>query len=105
MPEPQLRRNDRGELDDHAGEDHADHRHQLDEDVQAGAGGVLERIADRVADDRGLVHRVLGAVGQLLAAVGALLDVLLGVVPGAAGVVERDGQDEAGRSGRRPAGP
>ena len=30
------------------------HRHELDEDVEGGAGGVLERVAHGVADDGGL---------------------------------------------------
>ena len=63
---------------------------QLDEDVQGGAGGVLEGIAHGVAHDSGLV--ALGA----LAAVVAGLDVLLGVVPGAAGVGHEHGHGEAG---------
>src|SRR5437773_2696264 len=32
-------------------DDERDRREQLDEDVQGRSGGVLERIADRVADD------------------------------------------------------
>ena len=48
--------------------------------LSAGPGRVLERVADRVADDR-------GAVGiAALAAVVAVLDVLLGVVPRTTGV-------------------
>src|SRR5437667_10120994 len=65
------------------GEHQGDCCQQFDEDVQGGAGGVLEWIADRVADDRRRVgvrllaeHRT-GRVEQV-----ARLDVLLGVVPG-----------------------
>ena len=56
----------------------------------AGPGGVLVRVADRVAGDRGGVG--LGA----LAAVGAVLDQLLRVVPGAAAGGHRDREEEAG---------
>ena len=79
----------RVELHYNAREDHADHRHQLDKDVQAGAGSVLAGVAHGVTDYGGLM--CLGT----LAAVCALFDVLLGVVPGAACVVERDCQDKA----------
>ena len=56
----------------------------------AGPGGVLVGIADRVAGHRRLVG--LGA----LAAVVAFLDVLLGVVPGAAARGHRDRDEQAG---------
>ena len=62
----------------------------LIEHVQRRTRRVLERIADRVADDRRLVR--LGA----LAAVRAGLDVLLGVVPGAAAVVQEARHQDAG---------
>ena len=58
--------------------------------MQRGAGSVLERVADGVADDRRLVG--LGA----FAAVRAGLDVFLGVIPGAAAVVENGGHQDAG---------
>ena len=64
--------------------------HDLDERVERGAGGVLEGVADRVADDRRLVG--LGA----LAAVVAVLDVLLGVVPRPARVRQVVGHQLAG---------
>ena len=45
----------------HAGErQQADHVHHLDQRVDGRAGGVLQRIADRVAGDAGLV--LLGAL-------------------------------------------
>ena len=37
--------------DDQAREDHADHTHQFDQDVEARAGRVLERVADGIADE------------------------------------------------------
>src|SRR5262245_40577346 len=46
-------------------QDQGDRRQQLDQDVQRRPGGVLERIADRVADDRRLVR--LGALADHLA--------------------------------------
>ena len=70
--------------------------HHLDQRVEGRAGGVLERVADGVADDGGLVG--LGA----LAAHVAVLDVLLGVVPGAAGVGQEVGHELAGEDGARP---
>src|SRR6266571_4931228 len=63
-----------------------DQRHraqQLDQHVERRARGVLERIAHRIPDDGRLVGR------RALAAVFAGLDELLGVVPGAAPVVEQ----------------
>ena len=59
----------------------------------------LNGIADGVADDGRLV-----GVGAL-AAVGPAFDVLLGVVPGAAGVGHEDGHAEAAGQRARPAGP
>jgi hypothetical protein len=81
----------------------------LDHRVDGRAGGVLVGIADGVAG-----HRRLVGVGAL-AAVMAVLDVLLGVVPGAAARGHRDGDEQAGHDhaeqhgaergeGRRPAG-
>ena len=45
----------RGGLAEEGGEDEGDHGHQLDENVHAGPGGVLEGVADGVAHHRGLV--------------------------------------------------
>ena len=75
---------------DQAGEHNGNGGAQLDQDVEGGTGGILEGVAHSVADDGGLV-----AVGAL-AAMGAALDVLLGVVPGAAGVGHEHGHHEAG---------
>src|SRR2546427_6694498 len=62
---------------------------QLDEHVQRGPGGVLERIAHRVTNHGGLVGRAP------LAAVLARLDELLRVVPRAAAIVEQRGHQDA----------
>mmetsp|Transcript_88980 Transcript_88980/g.154311 ORF Transcript_88980/g.154311 Transcript_88980/m.154311 type:complete len:488 (+) Transcript_88980:469-1932(+) len=72
-----------------------DDGHQLDQDVERRAGGVLEGVADGVARDGRLVHvRALPAERLLN------LDVLLGVVPGPAGVGHLHRQHEP-----RPDGP
>lgn len=75
--------------DGEAGHDDGDHRHELDEDVERGAGGVFEGVAYGVANYGGLVH-----VGAFAAEV-AFLDIFLGVVPRAAGVGHEDGKNEA----------
>lgn len=63
-------------------DDERDGGHDLDEDVEAGADGVLERVAHGVADDGGVV------LGAALASTfdRARFDGLFAVVPGAAGV-------------------
>ena len=58
--------------------------------LSAGPGGVLERVADRVADHGRLVG--LGALAALV----AVLDVLLGVVPRATGVAQEVGHELTG---------
>src|SRR6266704_36352 len=75
-----------------------DRAQQLDQHMQRRAGGVLERIAHRVAHDRGLVG------GAALPTVLAGLDVLLGVVPGAAAVVEHRGDEDAADRAHRQEG-
>src|SRR5687767_6831716 len=70
--------------DEQRSEDEGDGGQQLDQDVERGAGGVLQGVAHGVAHDRGLVG------GGALAAVSAGLDVLLGVVPGAPAVVHEE---------------
>ena len=65
-------------------------REQFDEHMQTRSGGVLERIADRVARHRRLVG------GAALAAVRAGFNELLRVVPGAASVIHIGGEDDAG---------
>mmetsp|Transcript_25528 Transcript_25528/g.85568 ORF Transcript_25528/g.85568 Transcript_25528/m.85568 type:complete len:442 (-) Transcript_25528:1173-2498(-) len=73
-----------------------DDRHELHHDVDGGARGVLERVADGVADDGRLVQVRALALGLGLAVDhdghAALLDVLLSVVPRAARVGLRDGE-------------
>ena len=62
-----------------------------------GPGGVLERIADRVADDgRGVGVGALAEDVALVVLEVAGLDVLLGVVPRTAAVVEHGGEHDAG---------
>src|SRR5437667_3411717 len=69
---------------------HQGHRaQQLDQHVDGGAGRILERIADGVAHDRRLVG------GTALAAILARLDVLLGVVPRPAAVVQHRRDQDA----------
>ena len=65
---------------DEAGEYDGNGGAELDKDVEGGAGGILERIANGVANNSSLV------LVAALAAVVAALDVLLGIVPSAAGV-------------------
>eukprot|EP00760_Papus_ankaliazontas_P033540 PhM_4_TR640/c0_g1_i1/m.18751 len=81
-------------LDDR-GEHDRDDGHELDENVQGGARGVLERIANGVTDDSGLVD------GGALAGPGnaAGFNVLLGVVPGATSVGAGDGHLHTGDEG------
>ena len=81
-------------LVDGVGEHKGENSHELDQDVEGGAGGVLERVADGVAHDGSLVlgaRHLLAVLPQALLAglVRALdellhlaaLNVLLGVVP------------------------
>ena len=68
--------NDR-EIDYQRGKYDGNHRQQLDEDVDSGAGSILEGIAYGIANDSSLVGIAA------LAAVYAALNVLLGVIPGA----------------------
>ena len=65
----------------------------LDERVYRGTGGVFVGIAHGVAR-----HRRLVRVGTL-APVMAVLDILLGVVPGAAPYGHRDGHEDPGDDG------
>src|SRR3990170_3506462 len=87
---------------DEQGRQHqGDRAQQLDQHVQRRPGGVLVGIAHRIADDRRLVSVCPLAERLHLARVAGRhlehprLDVLLGVVPGAADVVEEGGQDDA----------
>ena len=50
-------------LDEQRGKDRGDDGHELDEDVEARAGRILERVADCVADyRRGVRRRAFAAV-------------------------------------------
>ena len=81
------------QLHDRRGDQHRDEVHHLDQRVDRRAGGVLERVADGVADDGRRVR--LGA----LAAVGAVLDDLLRVVPRPAGVGQEHRHEHTGADG------
>ena len=83
-PMPLLRRQRHGKFDGQQSEQ----RRELDDRVQGDRRGVLERIADRVADHRGLMQ--CGALGLQLD-----LHDLLRVVPGAAGIGHEDGLVQA----------
>ena len=78
------------EVHDQAGEHDGNGGDQLDQDVQRGAGGVLEGVAHGVADNGGLV------VVAALAAVVSFFDMFLGVVPGASRIGHEDRQYEPG---------
>ena len=81
---------DQMEGDDQAGEHDGNRGAELDQNVQRRAGGILERVADGIADNGSLV--LLAA----FAAVVAALNVLLGIVPGTAGVGHEHGHRKAG---------
>ena len=78
-----------------AGEHDGNDGHELDQNVQRRTGGVLERVADGVAND--------GSIVSLVALLGAgnvvLLDGFLGVVPGTAGVGHEEGHEHTGHQG------
>jgi len=76
-------------------QDQRDRRQQLDQDMQARAGGVFERIAQGIAHNCGLVRIGTFAAAFVLPA----LDELLGVVPSATAVIEeRCHQDASDRA-------
>src|SRR6185312_3222589 len=83
-------RSDRGVRGQRREQKQRDDVGDLDHRVHGRAGGVLVGIADGVAGNRGLVG--FGA----LAAVIAVLDILLGIVPGAAAAGHRNGYEQAG---------
>ena len=75
-----------------AGEDQGNDGHQFDEYVQGRAWGVFERVADSIAYHCSLVDLwAFQYPWAVLLEHGPALYVLLGVVPGAAGVGCRDG--------------
>ena len=71
---------DRAVVQEEGREDQRDDGHELEQNVERGAAGVLERVAHGVADNCCLV------VARTLAAEVARLNELLGVVPRAARV-------------------
>src|SRR5207244_13280993 len=84
-------------LDEQRSENERERREELDEDVQARAGGVFERVSDSVADNgRGMRRRALAEHSALLVFQHPRLDVLLRVVPRATTVIENGGEDDAG---------
>src|ERR1035437_9116540 len=83
--------------DEERGHNEGDGGQQLHENVERRTGGVLEGIADGVADDGGCVReRLLADHVAIFIEQVTRLDVLLGVVPGAAAVVEDGGEQDAG---------
>ena len=79
---------------DHQG----DHRHQLDQDVQARSGSILEGIADGIADHGRFVG--LGAFATVV----ARFDIFFGVVPRTTGVgLENRHHDTGGSHTRQQA--
>lgn len=71
-------------------DDQRDGGHDLDEDIEAGADSVLERVAHGVTDDSGVVlEAALAGTFQR-----ARFDGLLAVVLGAAGVAGEDGDHD-----------
>ena len=89
------------------GQHEGDCAEQLDQDVQRGASGIFERIADGIADDAGFVASLFlprmvpldrrGATTSPSAFTRRItgLDILLGVVPGAAAVVKEESHHDA----------
>ena len=73
-------------------DDQGDYAHQLHQDVQGWASGVLEGVTHRVAYDSSIVRirtfRVNGAVNFGLIA--TIFERFLGIVPGATGVGHKD---------------
>ena len=90
-----LRSTEKVNLNDQRREYNGYHRQQLDQDVDGRTRGILEGIAYGVADNSRLV--LIGA----LAAVVARFDVLLSVIPRAAGVRHKDRHEETRSSSAR----
>src|SRR5450830_2080619 len=83
--------------DEERGHYQGDGGQQLHENVERRTGGVLERVADGVADDGRLVRqRLLADHFAVVIEQVTRLYVLLGVVPGSAAVVENGGEQDAG---------
>lgn len=73
-------RSEQAPRDGESGHDDGHHRHELDEDVQARTGSVLERVAHGVAHHGGTVY--LAALPAEI----TFFDIFLGIVPGTTGV-------------------
>ena len=86
------------------GEDEGDDGHQLHDNVESRARGVLERVTDSVADDSSLVALAALAAKGLskkgLAVLARELDKLFAIVPCAARVAHGDGEHDGAASGR-----
>ena len=83
-------------LHDDGRDDQGHQVHDLDHRVQRRAGRIFQRVADGIADNGRLV------IFAVLAAVVAVFDILLGVVPGPAGVghehrLQQAGENDAGQ--------
>ena len=89
-----------------AAENKRDDGHQLDEDIQSRTRGVLEGVANSVADNCSLVN--LTSLAHDVSSIvlhGATLDVLLSVVPSTSSVRSRDRQlDSTHNSTRQETG-
>src|SRR5690606_23401711 len=75
---------------DNRGDTEGDCAHHLDQQVEGWSRGVLEWISNSVADNRSVV-----SLGTLAAESVFELNVLLGIVPRAAGVGHHDGKHRA----------
>lgn len=83
-----------------AAEDEGDDGHELHEDVEGGPGGVLQRVAHSVTNNCGLVRLRSLSVGLTMLVLQRLaLDVLLGIVPRAAGIGGRGGEHDSADDG------
>ena len=77
-------RSEQAPRDGESGHDDGHHRHELDEDVQAWAGSVLERVAHGVAHHGGTVY--LAALPAEI----TFFDIFLGIVPCSTGIGHED---------------
>ena len=68
--------------------------------MQRRSGRILEWVTYGVADNGGSVGRILGfgpvRCGEVFATMGAGFNVFFGIIPSAAGVVEKEGEQDAG---------
>lgn len=76
---------------DEPGDNHADHTHQLDQNIQARAAGVFEGITNRIAN-----HGRLMGCGPFSTEM-ARFDIFLRIIPRAPRVRHEDGDAEARR--------